>query len=888
MQPRLLWLALAALTLAGWLPSHALTVSPGPETTGEPALVDPTRPVTRLTRTSFDLAYYTPTPCASRVQLRRAGESFASGKLRGDAADPWAAPAAADIRTVEGPAGERTLHHVHIDGLEPGARYFYRIFDPATEPSTQEAQWGARAPWRREYAVSTLAAAGQHTIVCYPVKVLLMPNVINIESAYKDPANPAPLPEKVTPEQLDQIRAELDRASRFFFINSHMRLWVDFTVLVDDRWQRWGPSVSTADKFYNDWPACRSYAGRDYSDPGGGRFTTVDSTDPTHIADDPLVEPRLFYGQAEIAFPRRWEPAKKQWTYYTSGGGTTGVDDVPAGSTAKSQFFGGYDTAWLTTHEVHHQLESLGAFSLANREDERIVYNHWAPRSRTRGPDAASGPEGSKGMHAWSTADRHGEHYDGMAFWDRTLTEAQWLRMYLTQTVLVTDADNDGFPDDDPRLPLDEKRFGSRPDTPTTDGVMNDRDKAMLSTWAPAPLQVGFDKPKQTFIRPSPTTPDSDGDGWPDTVDPEPLAAEQPFVWPLTAAIDGDAAEWSGIPLGGPMSIDGLEVEFRQAHDDAAYYGLFRARGDWAQIRLVIDPEGKGVYSSDIVQALRILNGEPIKVDSRDRFFPRAPGLKWAAKRTDDGWATIEFSLPNAGEGLMYWRGAGREIGTVIEVTDSRGGIRSVHEPYHLVYARMLERPGKAPMPASPPAELQPGDPGVVTLKPGDSAIETRGDGWRLEDGVYRHRGNGEDALYIDGVNASEFDLWIDAECRSDAILGGYIAGRDGRGLSAVNDYVAFVGGYGNTRSRLRLFGNEAGDSDATVTPPGSRHAMQLSRHAGTIWCLWDGKPILWAADPDPRTVVDRLAALGGYGGRQVIHEIRYRVTAAPTAPESP
>lgn len=855
--------------------AHAPAAAPDP---AGPALLDPTRPVTRITRTGFSLDYFTQVACPTRIQLRRAGLPFAAAGLTGDSGDPWAA---SGVQIVEGPPGDRTLHHITVEGLGAGARYFYRVFDPGAEPTGQEARWGAHAPWRREYAVSTLAPAGQRTLVRYPVKVLLMPNVINVESALKDPAAPAPHPEKVTPEQLDQVRAELDRASRFFFVNSHMRLWVDFTVLVDDRWQRWGPAPADADEFYRDWPVCRSYAGQDYQSPGGGRFTTVDSTDPTRIANDPLVEPRLFYGQAEIAFPRRWEPDKGKWVYYTSGGGTTGVDDVPSGVTAKSQFFGGYDTAWLATHETHHQLESLGAFSLANREDERIVYNHWAPRSRTRGPDAASGPAGSKGMHAWSTSDRHGEHYDGMAFWDRTLTEAQWLRLYLTETVLVADADNDGFPDDDPRLPLDEKRFGSRPDTPATDGAMNDRDKAMLSTWAPAPLQAGFDKPRQTFIRPNPTDPDSDGDGWPDGVDPEPLAAEEPFVWPLTASIDGDDAEWAGIPSGGSLSIDGLDVEFRQAHDDAAYYGLFRARGDWAQVRLVIDPEGRGVYSTDLVQALRILNGDPVKVDTHDRFFPRAPGLKWSAKRHSDGWTTIEFSLPNAGEGLMYWRGAGREIGTVVEVTDTRGGIRSVHEPYHLFYARMLDRPGKAPMPGSPPAELRPGEPGVVVVRPGDSAIHTRGDGWSLEGGAYRHHGSGEDALFIGGVGAGAFDLWIDVECRNDAILGAYTTGTSDHEMSAVNDYVAFVGGYGNTRARLRLFGVEAGDSDATVNPPGSRHTMQLSRRAGTIWCLWDGKPILWAADPDPKVVVDRLAALGGYGGGQVIHEIRYRVTAA-------
>jgi hypothetical protein len=893
--------AFAAATLALLAASTGFApAEPTGNPSAAPALIDPARPVTRITRDSFELGYFTSKPCPTRVQVRAGGPPFASLKLRGQTNNPWSDPNPGQtVRVVEGTKGDRTTHWVKIDGLEPGHRYDYRIFDPSVDPTSEEIRWGAAAPggsvgsdgWRREYSVSTLAADGHKTIVRYPVKVLLMPNVINIESTLKDPAAPADKPAKVTPEQMLAIREELNRASRFFFVNSHMRLWVDFTVAVDDRWQRWGPTPDNADEFYKEgggWPLCRSYAGEDYHSPGGGEFTTVDMHDPLKVLDGSIVEDPPFYGQVEIAFPRRWNPGKHQWDYYTSGGGTLGVDSVPSGIPARSQFFGGYDTAWLTTHEVHHQLESLGRLSLADREDERIVYNHWAPRSRTRSPDAASGPEGAKGVYPWSSSDRHGEHYDGMAYWDRTLTDAQWLRMYLTDTVVVTDADNDGFPDDDPRLPIDEKRFGSRADTPTTDGRMNDLDKAMLSTWAPAPLQARFEKPNQTFGRPNPTSPDSDGDGADDGVDLDPLIAHEPFIWPLTAAIDGDATEWKFIPPSGTMKLHepaGPQVEFRQGHDDAAYYGLIRARGDWAQIRIVLEPEGRGVYTSDSTQAIRILNGDEIKVDHKDRFFPRAPGLKWAAKRhtEPDGWDDIEFSLPNMGEGLMYWRGAGREIGSYIEVTDSTGAIRSVYEPYRLFYCRMLERPGKDPMPPAPPSELSPDQPGVITLKPGDNRLTLRGRGWKLDDNAYRHSGPSEDAIFLDNLNAADFDLWIRVEARSDAILGAFAPGSP---MGATHDYIAFVGGYANTRSRLRLFGTEAGDTAAVVTP--GRHTMQLSRHAGTVWSLWDGQPILWAADPEPKTVVDRLAILGGYGGNQVIHEIRYRTTAAPAAPVTP
>src|SRR5690606_20023052 len=125
-----------------------------------------------------------------------------------------------------------------------------------------------------------------------------------------------------------------------------------------------------------------------------GRFTIVDTTDPARVNEEPVREALVYPAQVEIAFPRRWKPEEGRWWYYTSGGGTLGPDSLPRGIPGRSQFLGGYDTCWLMTHEFHHQMEALGAISLAFREDDRIVYNHWSPRSRERGPDAASGREG--------------------------------------------------------------------------------------------------------------------------------------------------------------------------------------------------------------------------------------------------------------------------------------------------------------------------------------------------------------------------------------------------------------------------------------------------------------------------------------------------------------
>jgi hypothetical protein len=272
-----------------------------------------------------------------------------------------------------------------------------------------------------------------------------------------------------------------------------MRYWVDFHIQVDDRWQRWGDAPKAGvDDFYQGWPVSRAYAGQDFAPPGGGAFTIVDTRDPTRATTAPVVEERPYAGQIEQAFVRRWNPNTQKWEFYTSGGGTLGVDGWPRGVPGRSQYLGGGDTAWLAAHEFHHQMESQGAFSFANREDDRIVFNHPSPRSRD---------------NAWNTSGRHGEHWDVLAFWDRTLSPAQWLRIYFGYTTTTADRDEDGVPDDDSRLPLDEKRFGSDPRKPMTDGHLNDLAKIMLSTWAPAPLQYTFNKPPFPSVRPNPTRP---------------------------------------------------------------------------------------------------------------------------------------------------------------------------------------------------------------------------------------------------------------------------------------------------------------------------------------------------------------------------------------------
>lgn len=761
--------------------------------------------------------------------------------------------AASGTRIVSGPAGKRTYHVVRVTGLEPGKRYYYRLHDPATVPTAQETAWGAQVPWRREWAVSTQAGKDRRTIMRLPVKVLLMPNVLNIASARRPDGSMVPRPAPLTEAEIARLRQEYAITSRFFFINSGMRYWVDFQIQVDDRWQRWGDEPASVAPEYKGWPVSRSYAGKDFDPPGGGTWTIVDTRNPQRVATQPVYEATPYAAQIEQAFPRRWNEAKKAWEFYSSGGGTFGVDGFPRGVPARSQYLGGSDTAWLAAHEFHHQMESEGAFSFSQREDDRIVFDHPSPRSRE---------------NAWTTAGRHGEHWDVLAFWDRTLTDAQWLRIYFGETLTVADRDNDGVPDEDSRLPFDEKRFGSDPKKAMTDGQMSDLVKAMLSTWAPAPLQFTFSKPPLQSVAPDPRNPDSDRDGRADGADPYPLYPYAPFVWPLTANVDGDTSEWAAIPLSGQKNVSGgIALQFRQAHDDAAYYGAITVSGSWKRVRVMLDGEGKGVFSGEGREELTLTNDEKYTVRKSEY------AVSSAKRRGGSNGADWEFALPNRGEGKWFWERGGREVGVSIEVTDDKGAVWSVYEPYHLFYARMLESAGKPPLPTGAPPELT-REQATKTILPGDPALKTAGTGWRLESGALRHSGEDEGVAFVELPEATgDFDLWVRLEARQDAVLGAFTP--ETKEMGAGSDYIAFVGGYVNTVTRLRLFGREAGDDGTRITP--GEHTMQLTRRGGRVWCLFDGRPVLFAPDPDPKKRVNRLAIIGGYNGAQVIHEIRYR-----------
>lgn len=833
-----------------------------------PVIKDVTRPVRELGRTHVVLQWFTRIPCESWVQVREGRLPCNTPGPDGKPSDVWKSPG---VRLVKGAPGLRTWHVVRIDNLKPATRYFYRLHDPAATPTGLERRWGAEKPWRREYAFSTLAPAGRKTIIRVPVKVLLMPNVWNVASAYSG-ETPAPPPPKMSPQDIQRIKEEYAVVSRYLFVNNGMRVWYDFQIFVDDRIQRWGDEPEEAAGPYKGLPVCRSYAGQDFVGPGGGAFTIVDTTNLERVATGRVDEPFPYVGQIEQAFPRRWNATTGRWDFYGSGGGTYGIDGWPDGIPARSQYLGGGDTAWLAAHEFHHQIESFGTFSLANREDDRVIFDHFFPRKRQKRPD------GTWDEWVWSTSWKHGEHWDGIAYFDRMLTDVQWLRLYFGETLAVKDADEDGVPDNDRRLPLDEARFGSDPKRPRSDGRLGDLAKVQLSTWAPTPITSTWDKAPLNLIRPQPRKADSDGDGLPDDVDPYPLYPWEPFIWPATMVLDGKADDWQGIPLSGRAEQHGATVEFRQAHDETAYYACFTMRGTWQRLWVGLDGEGQGFYTTPSTYAFEVRLGSGEEPATVHPGGPNGcPGMKWKSGRQPDGTVVVEIEIPNRGEGLWFWQGGGREVGASVSAWTADRKPMSLYEPYDLFYARMLERHGKAELPAGAPSELTRG-PGVLEhdFSTGPGPWVAGGEGWNHREGALCYDGGPPEhnQLLLTDLDVREFDLWVEFEAANDLHLGAWRA--ETKTPDNMTDYVVFIGGFGNARSAIRAYGAEVGSEDSGI-PPG-RHTAQLTRRGGTLWVLLDGKPFLFGRDPTPDVRINRLGFLGGWGGAQRLYKVRVRV----------
>lgn len=204
----------------------------------------------------------------------------------------------------------------------------------------------------------------------------------------------------------------------------------------------------------------------------------------------------------------------------------------------------GYGWAWIFAHEFQHALDLV----IVENSDLDMLHSH---------PYVDRTEEFFRGYY------QGGEHWDWIAITLREFDDYLLIKGMRNEILDCIDADGDGLADDDPRLPMDEKRFGSDSTRKDTDGDGLDD----LHEFC-AERHAGSD----------PREADTDGDGLRDSEDPHPVVALRPTVAYATTVRDDTLpvlldSVFARSDAGGPCAVHaawtekGLRFQFRAPRD---------------------------------------------------------------------------------------------------------------------------------------------------------------------------------------------------------------------------------------------------------------------------------------------------------------------------------
>lgn len=633
----------------------------------------PSPSVPWLTRDGGKITWRTAVPSPSELMLRRGDlPERTPGREH-----PWT-DGQDNITIVRISQRPVHAHEAILTGLEPGTRYYYKLRIPGmkTVPG---------AGWSREYAFATHAKEGETVFLAFTLKTLLRPNMIDVETVRPDTAFPEPMSKSDLKRYYeDQFR----QTDLFYWINSRMKYWIDHDIYVDETMVRMGDIEKG--QFKDDAEKAKYAA---LAAPNRGKSLQ------TLIAEAGNQD-KIYFGQMIVQCKRRWNEGQKKWDYQGSGGGTYGVEwPVPG----RSNFLGGSDVAWLMCHEYKHQAESNFGGSGLDKPEDRMWFCHFSPT-----------------YPGWAhpSADDHGEHWDGIAWQLRHHKPDSYLRSMFSILHTAPDADGDGIPDDDPRVPLDEKRLGSSPASQDTDGDgLHDMDELLASTWVRALNAAVRVRTEVNYIRPDLNNPDSDGDGIIDGLDKYPIYPYTPEIPKGTATVDGELDEWTGKPQI-KFTAEGVTIEVwsrwnntnKKPHEeldetDALFYAV-RMTGDWSSLSLVLDLDANGFYYGNdnlYIQIAPDKNAGPKMSNARmhmcdlgrwpwfdgQHTYLKPDEIRFAAMATADA-QVFELAVPRRDVlGLHLKRG--EEIGLMLYIGLPGKGPVAVFEPWDIFDSTLVE-----------------------------------------------------------------------------------------------------------------------------------------------------------------------------------------------------
>lgn len=560
------------------------------------------------------LEYRTVAPIVSRVRF---------SPLVGDWYEYPAGPDLENLREVSAPARDSRHqplaadqpalnHRITLDKLEPGQRYICQYL-------LSEHAWPGPL-WSEPFIVTTQPPEKKTQYIDAEVIVLVFTNLVKppADNAMPEPADPGPM----SAADIEALQYRMEVARQYYWINSAAHCNLRYTYVFDDT-------------RYPDGPV-----------PNWGYWPDADHRAIDAILAEHGVDHNDMAGLCAIYGYREWNAKRQAWVFSTSGGNTWGSCHDGSGMNTINA---GGDTAWLFAHEYGH---SMSINYLASCQYFHFNHFRWN----------------------YYPAD-YGEHWNGMAAMLREFSDVAYWALKYGRVVCVDDADEDGLPDNDPRCPLDEVRFGSDPTKADTDGDrLSDLEELMSTTGLQHYAQAFDMRQIEPIYDPNPAETDSDGDGIADGDDKYPVYPWQPTVYEAHVTVDGAIAddEWPTQGFRREMQDAAITGELRLAWDhDYLYVGVIQNAPPEvetpAQLYVQVDGNNDGFTVSgdnialwvtpkaDGTAAVRTQFNDTIirlKPTWTDNILPSPEDVK-AAWGTHDGQFHLEVAIPRTKDACL-------------------------------------------------------------------------------------------------------------------------------------------------------------------------------------------------------------------------------------------
>ncbi|MBI4546957.1 MAG: NHL repeat-containing protein [Ignavibacteriae bacterium] len=465
----------------------------------------------------------------------------------------------------------RSNHHrVALHNLKPSTVYH-------TQYSPTVGTIPPRKTLSREYPLITPAGRKTKQYVRLPMAALIFANVYDDNS---ETLTDVPQP-SLADSEIVRIKNQLNDAVKFYWIHSGMNLHLDLDfIIIPERLKRsnvygeewWYPPRDSVLENY------LRLNGKNIADYTGILFLTC-----TQMYDT-LLKKYVLAGKGGA---------------FTNGVGTGKGYGISWWDVTKANHNAGNN--WLMVHEFNHQLDDI---FLASGYPE-YWFNHISPTI--------------------GTAAAFGEHFDANRYILRMVPWEEWFDLKYTQLQVTRDADEDGIPDNEPKLPLDELRLNSDSTETDTDGDgISDFNELTFSNWL---IEGWGETYGGSAIVPNLNNADTDDDKLTDDKDLYPCYPTQPQIKYGTPTMDGTIAsgEWHRL---GHLSDARIKATIYTAWNDSTLNLAFEMDRS-VPVKIMIDADADGWFTGRDNYLINLAPEHDSLVESRIQIFNASDPNKW-------------------------------------------------------------------------------------------------------------------------------------------------------------------------------------------------------------------------------------------------------------------